>query len=133
MTLFPRILAFCAAFSLAFPTGWCCRGFVAGAAETGEEVPVEPHTCCHQTAPPQPTPDTEEDESPAPVPPACCCQPEPAVTAEPVKLPVAADLAILAGSVTLDAPLFGGAAPSTPLDTFAHSPPLQVLHCVWLC
>ncbi len=133
MTLFPRILAFCAAFSLAFPTGWCCRGFTAGAAQTEEEAPADPPTCCHQPAPPQPTTDTEEDEAPAPVPPACCCLQEPAITAEQVKLPVAADLSILAGSVTIDVPLSGGAAPSTPLNPFTLDPPLQILHCVWLC
>jgi hypothetical protein len=129
MERFVRGLVFCTAVLLALPQGWCC--FLPLPTPCREEAPAEVAACCHG-------PDGVRHEPMAPTPEpakplkACCCQPD-ALAGPNVEKPQL-DLGLVA---SVSAPAPGLAFANTPgrIDDGFHllSPPLHLLHCVWLC
>src|SRR5437588_9238821 len=129
MGVFVRSLVFCNALLLALPQAWCC--FVPLPTACPDEAPVEVAECC-------PCSDSVKQKPAAPTPEpakplkACCCQPD--TLAGPNAEKFHLDLGVVApvSATAPDLPL-----PNAPgqIDHGFHllSPPLHVLHCVWLC
>jgi hypothetical protein len=126
-----HILALSAALLLALPPGWCCAA--PQRAEVGTRSVAE-HGCCHG-GPTHPDHGTAPDREEAPAAPTspCCCVTEattPASQETPAPDPASAPLVLPVPAVDL-AP----AVPGFTRGTRFHvpSPPLRLLHCVWLC
>jgi hypothetical protein len=124
-------LVFAAALLLALPPGWCCVPLSLGKASAS---PLANRGCCQTQAssPGQPCPEHNQADGPV-VPSTSCCCPAGSV------LPPAPELPPV-GWISAALPAIGGAdlAPAASWPTWDvpspfPSPPLQILHCVWLC
>jgi len=124
-----RLLAILCCANLALPPGWCSIVFRPRAEPP---APVEHHGCCDLCA----RQDREKPPPPAPkpVPPARCCCYELDWLKPPPPVSVQADCAPVIFIPT------DGAVRAEPSLLFnpdqaicGPSPPLHVLHCVWLC
>jgi len=124
-----RILTLIAATSLALPPGWCC-GPVQPRTPTSKSEPRPRRCCAHAPKPAKPDP---KPASCPPVPrPAFCCRLDTSLPAKPQVRPntsgVAEPVAPVRTCPTSENPtLMDGLGFTGP------SPPLQILHCVWLC
>jgi hypothetical protein len=133
MNLLPRILVMCSAVVIALPPGWCCLGFrAAAAASEPAEVTPPPKSCCHPEPVPVP-PDGPVGQSRGAPTLSCCCQDKAAVRGDQK---VATDGPGL--STPLVSPVVHWTGPLTGFrekhfTLFSLAPPLQVLHCTWLC
>jgi hypothetical protein len=127
----PLVLAFCVL--LALPPGWCCVLPVCTARGTERAPSEERHDCCKhcphredRAKPPVPM-------APAPEPCALCCQPSldrlPPASPEKVQPDLSLPTPLLPMPVLI-AEVSGVVADVSLPDP---SPPLNVLHCVWLC
>jgi hypothetical protein len=119
MAIILRGLAFLAALVLMAPQGWCCGAGV----HASREQSKEPCCPCQQ----------KHEETPKPVPhPAKDCQCQVDSVASPSEKP-AFDLAVVPLVSPLPEPALADPTHHADLDFEPHSPPLQLLHCVWLC
>jgi hypothetical protein len=124
-----RLLALIAAASLALPPGWCC-GLIQPRTPKSKSEP-RPHRCCAHV--PRPA---KQDPKPAPCPPvprpAFCCRLDIPLPGKPQLRP---DISYAAEPVSVAAayPTVERPALADGLDFIGPSPPLQILHCVWLC
>jgi hypothetical protein len=120
-----QLLAFGATLLLALPPGWCCLLPRFGA--TAPSPKAKRHCCSEGPAPRRDCP--AHDRGNDPLAPSCCCQTDPALPPGPEATP--ADLAAtpLPGVAVAPVPLGGELAQ----DFNFSPPPLQLLHCVWLC
>jgi hypothetical protein len=127
-----RILVHAVAVLTFLPVGWCCW-LPAAHADEPKAADAAPCCCCAEKPAPKPkqTPSEETPQLPS-----CCCDPQPALAPDDAvavprsKLVLALDAVfntsdIVAVEVSTWQPL------SAVLRT--HSPPLHLLHCVWLC
>ncbi|MCY2986425.1 MAG: hypothetical protein NTY19_00915 [Planctomycetota bacterium] len=124
-TFLHQLVAVVTTLVLALPPGFC-GGLVRHS--LADTTPVKA-SCCHRAAPDHPS-----DSKKAPAQPGfqCCCSRDARLVEKPVQqtdapdlsLPVAADYALVLGSVP------GGKLVPAP-DHFG--PHLHVLHCVWRC
>jgi hypothetical protein len=110
---------------LALPPAWCCMAW---------RTAAEEESCCMDCCCPVSRSDSQpvdEDKPPAPRLKECCLS-KSTLPPEPKVLPVDPDLVTAAMIVVTEA-----CAPVTALDTPVESPvfspPLQILHCTWLC
>ena len=115
------------ALVLIAPGGWCCFLAPAAPAET------EPVSHCPHCPPPEPADSPDDDAPREPNGPMNCPCLDRQATA-----PVAADelkpvlhFAPLSGMVDVPAPASDTMPPARP--ALASSPPLHLLHCLWLC
>lgn len=120
MAMFPRSLAWLTSLLLIAPQGWCCSS-----PPQAEKNAPETKQCCHCPE------SSDQPEIPEPSKPCECgldsTVPAGAETFNP-------DLVLVSLPVGIEAGLTGGlslglAAPAP----HSLSPPLQLLHCVWLC
>jgi hypothetical protein len=122
-------LVLCAALLLALPPGWCCftplRGHDAA-------PPAQQRGCCHGAG-------RHAEHEPAPIhhePPAvpmqsCCCLTDTILPPDPTTAPAdsaAAPVMLPAGMTSLPAE-----TGPIPAIVFHWTPPLRILHCLWLC
>lgn len=131
----PNLMALVAAALVALPPGWCCRLVSARGcmpAETAKAAAApQPLSCCHHK-PVQKQPSPCAPQSPAKPGQMLCCFPQPTV---PQKTSwQAPDLAMLPFEQPVVLAL-GTLSPSLPEPAWfvVNSPPLNLLHCVWLC
>lgn len=129
MGLFLRSLVLCNALLLALPQGWCC--LIPLATACPDETPVEAAECCHCSNGVKHEPSTPTPKPAKPLK-ACCCQPDSLAGPNAEKFHF--DLGMVA---PVDATVSDLALPNNP-GQVAHgfhllSPPLNLLHCVWLC
>jgi hypothetical protein len=127
MQWFRRILVHLCSILLATPIGWCCWLPVVQAAEKAEEA-----DCCCCTAKEKPAP-AKSREAPSRAP-TCCCDPQPGVSsASDVtgKAPAPALPAVLVSFSSVAA--LSSALALAPPSLHDPSPPLHILHCLWLC
>jgi hypothetical protein len=128
-SLLSHVLLFGAALSLMGPQGWCC--FVAQPARQ-ESTPAPEASCpCHQPAPAKEKVPHHPDH-PNQLPRPCCLLPGGALPTNQETLNPLYDVAH-APVIPAPLPLMEGTTavnvePRPPL-----LPPLQLLHCVWLC
>jgi hypothetical protein len=120
------LVHFCS-FLLAVPVGWCCW------LPTLRSSEKEPECCCC-AKPETPAPTKKQPETPEA--PSCCCDPQPAAILSKFNdrshVLVDALPAVFAGaSAELHTTCIGLTSPIAFLN--APTPPLRVLHCVWLC
>jgi len=129
MGMFVRSLVLCNALLLTLSQGWCC--FVPLPTACPDEAPAEVTDCCHRSdgvkqKPAAPTPEPAKPLK------ACCRQPD--TLAGPNAEKFHLDLGLVA-PVSITA--LGLTLPYAPgrIDHGFHplSPPLHLLHCVWLC
>jgi hypothetical protein len=121
---------------LALPQGWCCFVLALAAApcrRTPDARPVPTKTeappCCREASRPRPV--EMPAEPPAPEPPLCCCD-DLSWDRPPQPLVATADLA--AADLPPDLVLPEAPRPAlTVAPPPAVSPPVRLLHCVWLC
>lgn len=134
MSLLLRSLVVCNAFLLALPQGWCC--FLPVPTGCPDQTPAKAADCCpcgdgakQKPTTPKSAPTPEPDK-----PCKTCCYCQPATFTGPSSEKVHHDLGLAAPFIisTFDAALH--IAPDlTACGYRSHSPPLQLLHCVWLC
>jgi hypothetical protein len=134
MSVFVRSLALCNALLLVLPQGWCC--FLPVPTACPEQTPAKAADCCpckegtkQKPATPKPAP-TQEPAKPFKT----CCYCQPATFTEPRSEKVHLDFgpAVPLIASTFDAAP-AGTADLTTCVYLSDSPPLQLLHCVWLC
>jgi hypothetical protein len=123
---FRRILVLTCGLLLALPPGWCCLLPQVGIRQPGKATA----SCCHHKDQAS-TPTTPKAPLPEHGPPCGCVDRDSPVPSGPKTLPV--DLASVPAVVLQ--PVFDGGAGAVVILTTAAvaSPPLNVLHCVWLC
>jgi hypothetical protein len=129
-----RILVHLCSLLVLMPFGWCCWLPVLRAQESSKEKAAEnPAPCCCCVPKPAPAPEQPKEESPQT--PSCCCEPQPAaLLSAPVKAPTIFDaLAIVASVVGAPITLPFLTIPAEIPGHHANSPPLHLLHCLWLC
>jgi hypothetical protein len=136
----PRSLAILSGLLLALPQGWCCFFGVADCCAKPQQTqkeesapPTPKRSCCCCLEQPSGEP-TDSEPVPPPTKPAksCCCEKQP--TAPPKAVQQLPDLDALPS--TLPIPLTTDAREeSVPAGQvfIGPSPPLHVLHCIWLC
>jgi hypothetical protein len=126
---FSRFLFCLTAVLLACPPGWCCilpRLHTAKAASTPAPEPV--HSCCHPQPPPA-EPDSDSDKAPVAV---CNCPREEATPPESSVATPDPDAAVLVPPPASETASVSAHAVETA-QPHSLSPPLQLLHCIWLC
>ena len=138
MSLFLRSLALCNAFLLVLPQGWCC--FLPVPTVCTDQALAKTTDCCHCSNSAQQKPEASDDvkqepkaPTPEPVKPVtCCCQPDALAgpNGENVRLDLGPAVPLIATAPDLASV---GNAGQTSFGSHSHSPPLQLLHCVWLC
>ncbi len=136
MSLCVRSLVLCNAFFLVLPQGWCC--FLPVPTACPDQAPAKTADCCHCSQSVTQEQEKQEPEAPArspePVKPVktCCCQPDTLAgpNGEKVQLDLGPAVPFIATAPEL-APV--GSPGRTSFGFHSHSPPLQLLHCVWLC
>jgi hypothetical protein len=126
-----RLVLALASVLLALPPGWCC---VAPSPHPGPAPGRAPRSCCHgrRQAPAKRTP----THTPLPVPvngSSCCCFDR--APAKPARPGNAHPERALPPSPALAPalPLVNAEGATVPPGLHVPSPPLQLLHCVWLC
>jgi len=110
---------------LVVPVGWCCW---LPTLRASEKAPEPECCCCAKTEKPAPTKDAPK----APEAPSCCCDPQPAAILSKPNDRSHAPIDALAADVAEFHKLCIGLTSPIPLLN-DPSPPLRVLHCVWLC
>ena len=126
-----QFLAFLTSLHLALPAGWCCaltKGTCCDRPTTTAAKEPAPNCCCcpaEETTEPTPDPTPPPEKS-------WCCEREPTILSSSDFFGV--DLSF-AHAVDLFHPVpKPSLSPAKSDRTWAyHSPPLNVLHCVWLC
>jgi hypothetical protein len=131
-----RTLVWIAGSALMLPQGWCCY---AGTPTFPARTPSTPpqHSCCDTSqhlAAASPscceTPSSKDDRPSAPPTLFCCCD-DLSSDKPPQQLIPTADLAVSPLPPDLVAVAARSAPPDEPTGT--PSPPVRVLHCIWLC
>lgn len=120
-----RFLLLLPSLVLALPPCWCCMV----AAPLKQDAPAQPQkTCCHSQRPDSPKPPSERSPFPK-----SCCPPSLSTTAPSVKSYQPESMVPVAPP---DSDV-GSPTPAITPEVARHfsfdSPPLQLLHCVWLC
>ena len=114
------------ALSIALPIGWCC--WLPTFAYASGEGSKKPTCCCCKeestTKPAKPSP---------PVPIACCCEPMPATMPKVFDEYPDLDLLVTDLSLAHDDFIAEFKPRHSAINLFGPSPPLNLLHCVWLC
>jgi hypothetical protein len=109
---------------IAVPVGWCCR---APLIQANEDSGTGECCCCAERKNPP---------SEAPAPPTCCCEPTPAAVlgCSQDEIKQAASEPLAAASWPTVYHSFASAENEQPVViSLGRSPPIHVLHCVWLC
>jgi hypothetical protein len=128
MAVFVRILALWSAFLLALPQGWCC--FLALPTVRSAEAPAKVTACCHRSDGVKHEPKAQAPQPAKPLK-ACCCQPD--TVAGPSAEKLTMDLGqVAAAAAAADVPI-AHAPGDLVRGPYLLSPPLHLLHCVWLC
>ncbi len=123
-----QTLVYCLAFSIALPIGWCC--WLSVYAFASEVKAAKPVCCCCKDE--TTTPKTPAKPTPkAPL--LCCCEPMPATTPETFGDYPAIDVSISTPLVSSADRLANYSQIDLTNDAPGPSPPLNLLHCVWLC
>ncbi len=127
-----RILVHLVSVLIVMPFGWCC--WLPTAAAEQPKAPMENCCCSHAKPAKSPAPAKPAEEKPET--PSCCCELAPVAVLTDVPdgtdLKPVVVLAVLPTSIdeiSLDACVGWLTAPFLHLN----SPPLHLLHCVWLC
>jgi hypothetical protein len=120
-----RLIVAACSLTVLMPMGWCCWLLPVAQAETATSVC---HSCCSQQKA-TPTP-AKPKETPRPAP--CECKP----LAADLALPKDSDapmpmLIVMDGVELVHVTLAKACVP--PISQLDWSPPLNLLHCVWLC
>jgi len=126
MQWFRRILVHLCSVLLATPIGWCCWLPVVHADEKADEAKC----CC--TPKEKPVPSKQEAPQPSR---SCCCEAIPVISSTSEltgKDPASALPAILVPSASLAAISLASSV-LDPRSLHDPSPPLHLLHCLWLC
>jgi hypothetical protein len=131
-----NLVAIAASLLLALPPGWCCWSASATGREPARLVDAQSipqsHSCCqHHKAAKTPKQSPATPRLPMHPGQSACCVPQHVVPAKaspasilfapPIVLPFAA---FAASPIELAL---------SPIWFVVHSPPLNILHCVWLC
>lgn len=132
MTFFRQILVLVCAIELALPTGWCCR--IDAAVEPSEDsapAPAPACCCCCPVAQPEPT-TSEAADAPRPAAPlACCCKPRQAALQKDI--PAGETIGVVYWQTSFAVAVSMGSPQRSADFVPILSPPLHLLHSVWLC
>ena len=126
MGIFVRSLVLCNAFLLALPQGWCC--FVPVPSACPNEAPANAKCShCSRDVKHEPSAPTPEPAKPDKV---CCCQSDTLAGLNAEKFQLDPGL-VAPVSAAADIPLPNRSAEIARCHLL--SPPLHLVHCVWLC
>ena len=130
MKLFVRSLVLCNAFLLVLPQGWCC--FLPVPNDSLGQTPAKAAERCSCTNPAKQKPATPAPQPANPSKTCCYCQPANITVPSSEKVQVDVGIGIpFVVSTCHAAP--SNAMVLTICGYRPHSPPLQLLHCIWLC
>jgi hypothetical protein len=129
MGMFMRSLVLCNALLLVLPQGWCCLLFAQTACQG--KAPAKAADCCHCSggAKHEPSAPTPQPAKPFK---ACCAQSDALARSSGEIVHPDLGLALPLIAKVSGHPSFGKPVQAS-FDFHSHSPPLQLLHCVWLC